>query len=160
MRRQPERRFLNGNLSLDTASKVVSGGENGMDAIVAAGMRGGDAELLPSLRAGRPSAFAALMRQNNQRLFRLARGILRDEPWQSVSGLRCQLRRRTTFPSFFGCELETSLYCSGPIWRRGQTSKPDGLRSWPTRQWAEPSFSKSRTTEPTTATTMGSGPIS
>jgi hypothetical protein len=62
MRRQPERRFLNGNLSLDTASKVVSGGENGMDAIVAAGMRGGEAAMpsccplcvpavhLPSLR--------------------------------------------------------------------------------------------------------------
>lgn len=42
-------------------------------------MQGGDAELLPSLRAGRPSAFAALTRQNNQRLFRLARGILRDD---------------------------------------------------------------------------------
>jgi len=50
-----------------------------MDAMVADGMQGGDAALLPSLRAGRPTAFAVLMRQNNQRLYRLARGILRDD---------------------------------------------------------------------------------
>src|SRR5258708_36744466 len=40
---------------------------------------GGDAELLVIMRAGRSSAYAALMRRNNQRLYRLARGILEDE---------------------------------------------------------------------------------
>ena len=38
-----------------------------------------DAELLASMRAGDPAAFAALMRSNNQRLYRLARGFLRDD---------------------------------------------------------------------------------
>jgi RNA polymerase sigma-70 factor (ECF subfamily) len=37
---------------------------------------GGDAELLARMRAGRPDAFAELMRSNNQRLYRLARGFL------------------------------------------------------------------------------------
>src|SRR5215469_4441423 len=38
-----------------------------------------DAELLAGMRAGQPAAFAALMRNNNQRLYRLARGFLRDD---------------------------------------------------------------------------------
>ncbi|MBV8133202.1 MAG: hypothetical protein JO282_11935 [Alphaproteobacteria bacterium] len=33
-----------------------------------------DAELLAGMRAGSSAAFAALMRSNNQRLYRLARG--------------------------------------------------------------------------------------
>ena len=40
---------------------------------------GEDGELLRRLRAGDTAAFAALMRRNNRRLYRLARGILRDE---------------------------------------------------------------------------------
>jgi RNA polymerase sigma-70 factor (ECF subfamily) len=39
----------------------------------------GDGELLPRLRAGDAEAFAVLMRRNNRRLYRLARGILQDE---------------------------------------------------------------------------------
>jgi RNA polymerase sigma-70 factor (ECF subfamily) len=39
----------------------------------------GDAELLAGMRAGHPAAFAALMRSNNQRLYRLARGFLDNE---------------------------------------------------------------------------------
>ena len=35
--------------------------------------------LVAQLRAGQPAAFAALMQQNNQKLWRIARGILRDE---------------------------------------------------------------------------------
>jgi RNA polymerase sigma-70 factor, ECF subfamily len=35
--------------------------------------------LVAQLRAGEPAAFAALMQQNNQKLWRIARGILRDE---------------------------------------------------------------------------------
>ncbi len=52
-----------------------------MDAMVVDGAQtsGNDAELLAHLRAGRPAAFAALMRRNNQRLYRLARGILKDD---------------------------------------------------------------------------------
>jgi len=38
-----------------------------------------DAELFASMRAGDPAAFAALMRSNNQRLYRLARGFLRND---------------------------------------------------------------------------------
>lgn len=38
----------------------------------------GDAELLTRMRAGQQAAFAVLMRSNNQRLFRLARGFLED----------------------------------------------------------------------------------
>jgi DNA-directed RNA polymerase specialized sigma24 family protein len=38
-----------------------------------------DAELLAGMRAGHSAAFAALMRSNNQRLYRLARGFLRDD---------------------------------------------------------------------------------
>ncbi len=41
--------------------------------------RSGDAELLRSMRAGQSAAYAALMRRNNQRLYRLARGILRND---------------------------------------------------------------------------------
>ena len=39
----------------------------------------GDGELLRRMRGGDADAFAAVMRRNNQRLYRLARGILRDE---------------------------------------------------------------------------------
>jgi RNA polymerase sigma-70 factor, ECF subfamily len=38
-----------------------------------------DAELLPLMRAGHSSAFAIFMRDNNQRLYRLARGIVGDD---------------------------------------------------------------------------------
>jgi hypothetical protein len=38
-----------------------------------------DAELLVGMRAGNSAAFAASMRSNNQRLYRLARGFLRDD---------------------------------------------------------------------------------
>jgi RNA polymerase sigma-70 factor (ECF subfamily) len=47
-----------------------------MDAVEAAG---GEGELLAGLRAGQSAAFAALMRRHNQRLYRLARGVLRDD---------------------------------------------------------------------------------
>ena len=36
-------------------------------------------ELLAGMRAGDPAALAALMRRHNQRLYRLARGFLRDD---------------------------------------------------------------------------------
>lgn len=44
-----------------------------------AGKHGADAELLALMRRGEPAAFAVLMRQNNRRLYRLARSIVRDE---------------------------------------------------------------------------------
>ena len=40
--------------------------------------RDGDGEVLQRMRGGDTDAFAAVMRRNNQRLYRLARGILRD----------------------------------------------------------------------------------
>ncbi len=40
---------------------------------------GADAQLLALMRRGEPAAFAALMRRNNRRLYRLARSIVRDE---------------------------------------------------------------------------------
>jgi len=42
-------------------------------------LRAADAELLALMRQGQPAAFAALMRTNNRRLYRLARGILDDD---------------------------------------------------------------------------------
>jgi RNA polymerase sigma-70 factor, ECF subfamily len=50
-----------------------------MDGVGAGAVQTGDAELLTHLRAGRSSAYAALMRRHNQRLYRLARGILKDD---------------------------------------------------------------------------------
>ena len=44
-----------------------------------AGTSGADAELLALMQRREPAAFAALMRQNNRRLYRLARSIVRDE---------------------------------------------------------------------------------
>ena len=41
-----------------------------------------DAELVPLLRAGHAPAFAALMRHNNRRLYRLARGVVGDD-WEA-----------------------------------------------------------------------------
>jgi RNA polymerase sigma-70 factor (ECF subfamily) len=41
--------------------------------------RAADSELLALIRRGEPSAFATLMRQNNRRLYRLARSIVRNE---------------------------------------------------------------------------------
>lgn len=38
-----------------------------------------ETELVALLRAGHAAAFATVMRRNNQRLYRLARGVLRDE---------------------------------------------------------------------------------
>ena len=38
-----------------------------------------DTELLSLMRAGQSTAFAVLMRRNNQRLYRLARSIVRDD---------------------------------------------------------------------------------
>lgn len=45
----------------------------------AAGRIHGDGELLARMRDGDASAFALVMRSHNRRLYRLARGILRDE---------------------------------------------------------------------------------
>ena len=52
-----------------------------MDLAVSERTRDGfaDAELLAGMRAGNSAAFAALMRSNNQRLYRLARGFLGDD---------------------------------------------------------------------------------
>ena len=52
-----------------------------MDLAVSERTRDGfaDAELLARMRAGNSAAFAALMRSNNQRLYRLARGFLGDD---------------------------------------------------------------------------------
>ena len=50
-----------------------------MDGMAAEAALAGEAELLAHLRAGRSDAYALLMRRNNQRLYRLARGILRDD---------------------------------------------------------------------------------
>jgi RNA polymerase sigma-70 factor, ECF subfamily len=41
--------------------------------------RAPDTELLSLMRAGQSTAFAVLMRRNNQRLYRLARSIVRDD---------------------------------------------------------------------------------
>jgi RNA polymerase sigma-70 factor (ECF subfamily) len=50
-----------------------------MDGVTVNALPAGEAELLQHLRAGDSAAFTRLMRSNNQRLYRLARGILRDD---------------------------------------------------------------------------------
>lgn len=50
-----------------------------MNGAGAAAVQTGDADLLTHPRAGRSCAYAALMRRHNQRLYRPARGILRDD---------------------------------------------------------------------------------
>lgn len=50
-----------------------------MDGVAGETRATGDAQLLAELRGGSASAYTVLMRRNNQRLYRLARGILRDD---------------------------------------------------------------------------------
>ncbi|HEY1261454.1 MAG TPA: RNA polymerase sigma factor [Stellaceae bacterium] len=65
--------------------------------------RGGpDAELVASLRAGHAPAFAALMRSNNRRLYRLARGVVGDD-WEAEEVVQeGYLRAFTHLDSFRG----------------------------------------------------------
>jgi len=65
-----------------------------------------DAELLTHLRAGESSAFAALMRHNNQRLYRVARGILNDNSEAEDVVQESYLRAFTHLDGFKG---ESSL---------------------------------------------------
>ncbi|HEX7967280.1 MAG TPA: RNA polymerase sigma factor, partial [Stellaceae bacterium] len=62
--------------------------------------------LLALLRAGESSAFAAVMRRNNQRLYRLARGILRDESEAEEAVQESYVRAFTHLEGFKG---ESSL---------------------------------------------------
>lgn len=61
-----------------------------------------DAELVASLRAGHAPAFAALMRHNNRRLYRLARGVVGDD-WEAEEVVQeGYLRAFTHLDSFKG----------------------------------------------------------
>jgi RNA polymerase sigma-70 factor (ECF subfamily) len=61
-----------------------------------------DAELVASLRAGHAPAFAALMRSNNRRLYRLARGVVGDD-WEAEEVVQeGYLRAFTHLDSFKG----------------------------------------------------------
>ncbi len=62
----------------------------------------GETELLAQLRAGRSSAYAALMRRNNQRLYRLARGILRDDAEAEEAVQEGYIRAFTRLDGFKG----------------------------------------------------------
>jgi RNA polymerase sigma-70 factor (ECF subfamily) len=62
----------------------------------------GEAELLAHLRAGRPAAYVALMRRHNQRLYRLARGILRDDAEAEEAVQEGYLRAFTGLDGFKG----------------------------------------------------------
>jgi RNA polymerase sigma-70 factor, ECF subfamily len=61
-----------------------------------------EAELVALLRAGRASAFVAVMRHNNQRLYRLARGVLRDEAEAEEAVQESYLRAFTHLDGFKG----------------------------------------------------------
>lgn len=65
-------------------------------------MQTGEAELLAHLRDGRSSAYAALMRRNNQRLYRLARGILRDDAEAEEAVQESYVRAFTHLDGFKG----------------------------------------------------------
>ncbi len=62
----------------------------------------GESELLSGLRAGRSSAYADLMRRNNQRLYRLARGVLGDDAEAEEAVQAGYVRAFTHIESFKG----------------------------------------------------------
>jgi len=62
----------------------------------------GEGQLVAELRAGRSSAYAALMRRNNQRLYRLARGILGDDAEAEDAVQAGYVRAFTHIDSFKG----------------------------------------------------------
>lgn len=64
--------------------------------------RSRDAELLALMREGQSSAFVTLMRSNNQRLYRLARGILKDESEAEEVVQESYLRAFTHLDGFKG----------------------------------------------------------
>jgi RNA polymerase sigma-70 factor (ECF subfamily) len=66
----------------------------------------GASELVALLRAGHAAAFATVMRGNNQRLYRLARGVLRDEAEAEEVVQESYLRAFTHLDGFKG---ESSL---------------------------------------------------
>src|SRR5215472_7160784 len=61
-----------------------------------------DVQLLKAMRAGDAAAFATLMRSNNQRLYRLARGFLRDDLEAEEAVQETYLRAFTHLDSFKG----------------------------------------------------------
>src|SRR5258708_39112125 len=61
-----------------------------------------ETELVTLLRAGHASAFVAIMRHNNQRLYRLARGVLRDEAEAEEVVQESYLRAFTHLDGFKG----------------------------------------------------------
>lgn len=115
-------------------------------------MRNGlpDADLLASMRAGDPAAFALLMRNNNQRLFRLARGFLRDDAEAEEVVQDSYVRAFTHLESFRGgSSLATWLArivsneALGRLRRRPPTSI-SGTSQIPSRQSTEHSSRRSR----------------
>jgi RNA polymerase sigma-70 factor (ECF subfamily) len=69
-----------------------------------------DLDLLEHLKAGQPAAFAALMRSNNQRLYRLARGFLRNDAEAEDAVQETYLKAFTHLDGFRGeCSLATWL---------------------------------------------------
>lgn len=73
-----------------------------MDGVGVGAVQTGDAELLTHLRAGRSSAYAALMRRHNQRLYRLARGILSDDAEAEEAVQESYVRAFTHLDGFKG----------------------------------------------------------
>ena len=69
---------------------------------VAVSGNAGEAELLALMRAGQPAAYVQLMRLHNQRLFRLARGILRDDAEAEEAVQEGYLRAFTHLDGFKG----------------------------------------------------------
>jgi RNA polymerase sigma-70 factor (ECF subfamily) len=61
-----------------------------------------DAALVAQLRAGHPPAFVALMRRHNQRLFRLARGVVGDDAEAEEVVQESYLRAFTHLDGFEG----------------------------------------------------------
>lgn len=66
------------------------------------GIEPSEAELLLQLRAGRSSAYAAVMRRNNERLYRLARGILDDDAEAEEAVQEGYIRAFTRLDGFKG----------------------------------------------------------
>jgi hypothetical protein len=80
-------------MTFETDSKLASGGEQAVGQLAAEAVETTEGQLLAELRAGRSSAYAMLVRRNNQRLYRLARSILRDDADSGRGGARARNRR-------------------------------------------------------------------
>ncbi len=114
-----------------------------MDASVSDRAACGEAELVAHLRAGDAAAYATLMRRNNQRIYRLARGVLGDDAEAEEAVQEGYIRAFTHLDGFKGeASLATWLArivlneALGRLRRRRPTVDIDALADAPAAMFA------------------------